>query len=397
MTADKKHVNLQDSIASFMDMHMFFALMILCGIGITMMTSTTVEIGYKGHEDAFFYVKKQMVFLLLGILCIFALTKIRLAYWEQLGPLLLVVTIALLVMVLIPGIGKSVNGSSRWIAFGPIGIQVSEFTKVAMIVYLSGYIVRHGSSVHKNFTAFINPMVLVGIIAVLLMMEPDFGSTVVLTALVFIMLYLGGVRLAPFILSTACSIAVMYFLARSDEERWSRVTTFWRPFDDPLGDGFQLTQALIAIGNGGLLGEGLGESIQKLFYLPEAHNDFIFAVLAEELGLVGIAILLCAYFAFVWRCFWLATYAQKQNMTFAQHIAYGCGIWFTLQATISVGVNMGLLPTKGLSLPFLSVGGSNLLASCIAVGLLMRVYIEVNQQGARRVHKPRRKTVSQAR
>ncbi len=391
---DKKQpsVNLESSIASVIDTHMFYALLILLGLGFIMMTSTTVELGYKGHEDAFYYMKKQLLFMLLGACCVLALTRIRLVYWEQLGPLLLVVTIALLVLVLVPGIGRSVNGSSRWLALGPIGLQVSEFAKVAMIIYLSGYIVRHGANVHKDFKAFINPMVLVAIIAILLMMEPDFGSTVVLTVLVFIMLYLGGVRLAPFILSTACSIAVMYLLAKSDPERWSRVTTFWRPFDDPLGDGFQLSQALIAIGSGGLFGEGLGNSIQKLFYLPEAHNDFIFAVLAEELGLLGISMLLAAYLIFIWRCFSLAQNAQKQNMTFAQHLAYGFGVWFALQATISVGVNMGLLPTKGLSLPFLSVGGSNLLASCIALGLLMRVYIEVNQQGARRVHKRKRRS-----
>ncbi len=398
MTVNKDQMgNMERSVGSIIDMQMFYALLVVCGLGFTMMTSSTVELGYKGYQDAFFYIKKQMVFMLLGGLCIFVLTKIRLAYWEQLGPLMLIVTIALLVMVLIPGIGRTVNGSSRWLAIGPVGLQISEFAKIAMIIYLAGYIVRHGANVHKDFKAFINPMVLVGIIAVLLMLEPDFGSTVVLTALVFIMLYLGGVRLAPFILSTICSIGVMYLLARSDAERWSRVTTFWRPFEDPLGDGFQLSQALIAIGSGGFFGEGLGESVQKLFYLPEAHNDFIFAVLAEELGLIGITLLLSAYLLFIWRCFWLAGYAQRQHMTFAQHLAYGCGIWFALQATVSVGVNMGLLPTKGLSLPFLSVGGSNLLASCIAVGLLMRVYIEANQQGARRVRKHKRTPMRRAR
>ena len=392
--SDNQHqtMTMEASISSMMDVRMFYALLILIGTGVIMMTSTTVELGYKGYGDAFYYVKKQMIFMLLGGLSVWVLTRIRLVYWERLGPFFLVVTIALLVLVLIPGIGRSVNGSSRWIVLGPIGLQVSEFAKVAMVVYLSGYIVRHGANVHKDFKAFINPMALVAIIAILLMMEPDFGSTVVLTALVFIMLYLGGVRLAPFILSTACSIGVMYLLAKSDPERWSRVTTFWRPFDDPLGDGFQLSQALIAIGSGGMFGEGLGESVQKLFYLPEAHNDFIFAVLAEELGLIGITILLCAYLVFIWRCFTLASSAQKQNMTFAQHLAYGFGIWFALQATISVGVNMGVLPTKGLSLPFLSVGGSNLLASCIALGLLMRVHVEVNQQGARRIHKRKRKS-----
>ena len=394
MAANDYSFDLQDSVARFMDVQMFMAILVICGIGIVMMTSTTVEIGYKTYEDAFYFIKKQLVFLFVGALCVYMLSKIRLAYWEQLGPLLLVASIALLVMVLIPGIGRSVNGSSRWLAIGPVGLQVSEFAKIAMIIYLSGYIVRHGANVQQRFAAFVNPMVLVGIISVLLMLEPDFGSTVVLTALVFAMLYLGGVRIAPFIISTLCSIGVLFLLAKSDVERWSRITSFWRPFEDPQGDGFQLSQALIAIGNGGTFGEGLGESIQKLFYLPEAHNDFIFAVLAEELGLIGITILLGAYLVFIWRCFWLASYAQKQQMKFAQHLAYGCGIWFALQATISVGVNMGVLPTKGLSLPFLSVGGSNLLASCIALGLLMRIYIESHQQGARRVYKRKRKQVS---
>ncbi len=389
MAATDKNLDTQQLIANYMDVYMLLALLVLLGVGITMMTSSTVEIAYKNHADAFYLVKKHMMFLMLGMLSIFAIARIRLAYWEQLGPTLLVITILLLVMVLVPGVGRSVNASSRWITLGPIALQVSEFAKVAMIIYLAGYIVRHGSNVQQKVTAFINPMALVGIIAVLLMMEPDFGSTVVLTALVFTMLYLGGVRLVPFILSTAFSVLIMYGLAKSNAERWSRVTTFWRPFEDPLGDGFQLTQALIAIGNGGIFGEGLGESIQKLFYLTEAHNDFVFAVLAEELGLVGVAILLSAYFVFIWRCFSLASSAQKQHMTFAQHIAYGCGILFTLQATIHVGVNMGLLPTKGLSMPFISVGGSNLLASCMAIGLLIRVYSEVNQQGARRVHRPR--------
>ena len=220
MVEVKQHTDqLESSISSYIDVQMFIALLILFGLGFTMMTSTTVELGYKNYQDAFFYIKKQMVFMLLGMLCILALTRVRLAYWEQLGPLLLIVTIILLVMVLIPGIGRTVNGSSRWIALGPVGLQVSEFAKVAMIIYLSGYIVRHGANVHKDFKAFINPMMLVTIIAVLLMLEPDFGSTVVLTALVFIMLYLGGVRLAPFIFSTACSIAVMYLLARSAPSR----------------------------------------------------------------------------------------------------------------------------------------------------------------------------------
>ena len=394
--ADNQRPDWQQRIADFSDVPLFVALLVLLGIGITMATSSTVEIGYKQHSDAFFYVKKQVAFLLLGLICIFTLRKIRLVYWQRLGPLVLIISMLLLVMVLIPGIGRTLNASSRWLALGPMTIQVSEFAKIAMIIYLAGYIVRHGADVQQKFSAFIHPMLLVGIICLLLMLEPDFGSSVVLMALVFIMLYLGGVRLAPFVLSACCSIAVLYLLAISNAERWSRVTSFWRPFEYRQDDGYQLSEALIAIGSGGLFGQGLGASIQKLFYLPYAHNDFIFAITAEELGLLGVAILLGAYLVLIWRCFCLAASAQAQKMRFAQHLAYGCGVWFLLQSTISMGVNMGMLPTKGLSLPFLSVGGSNLLAACIAVGLLMRVYTEVNQPGAQRVARSRRKTVKKA-
>ena len=289
------------------------------------------------------------------------------------------------------------NGSSRWLLVGPVAVQISEFAKLAMIIYLAGYMVRHGLRVQTKFTAFLNPLVVLGIVVVLLMLEPDFGSAVVFVVTVFAMLYLGGVRFTPFLLFTACSIALLVLLAISSPYRLERIASFMDPWADPFDTGFQLTQALIAIGNGGIFGVGIGEGIQKLFYLPEAHNDFVFAVLAEELGLIGVVILLAAYFVLIWRCFSLGNKAQSLHMIFAQNLAYGCGIWFTLQTTISLSVNMGMLPTKGLSLPFLSVGGSNLLASCIALGLLTRVYLEINQQGARRVHKPRHKTARSTR
>lgn len=390
MSVEQSVSNLQLSMGRFIDMKMFYALLILCGIGLTMVTSTTVEIAYKGYEDAFFYVKKQLVFLLFGLAAIFVMSRMRLAFWEQLGPLLLVVSVVLLVMVLIPGVGRTVNGSSRWLAVGSISLQVSEFAKVAMIIYLSGYIVRHGLKVQTKFGAFLNPLVILSVIVLLLMLEPDFGSAVVLAATVFMMLYLGGVRMIPFLLFTLCSVGVMALLVVSSPYRMQRMISFMNPWADPYNSGFQLTQALIAIGNGGFFGVGFGESVQKLFYLPEAHNDFVFAVLAEEMGLLGVAVLLTAYVILIWRCFDLASKAQHQKMIFAQNIAYGCGIWFAVQTTISLSVNMGVLPTKGLSLPFLSVGGSNLLASCLAIGLLVRVYIEVTQQGARRIARRRK-------
>ena len=375
------------SVSRYIDLQMFYALLILFGFGVIMMMSTTVEMSYKNYDSAFYYAKKHLIFLMLGLITIFTVSRIRLAIWEQLGPWMLFVSVVLLVMVLMPGIGRTVNGSSRWLAIGPFSLQVSEFAKVAMIVYLSGYIVRHGPKVQTKFGAFLNPLAVLSIIVLLLMLEPDFGSAVVFAATVFTMLYLGGVRITPFLLFTLCSVGVMVLLAISSPYRMERIVSFMDPWADPYNSGFQLTQALIAIGNGGIFGAGFGESVQKLFYLPEAHNDFVFAVLAEEMGLLGVAVLLATYFIFIWRCFDLAARAQKQQMAFAQNIANGLGVGFTLQASISLCVNMGLLPTKGLSLPFLSVGGSNLLASCIAVGLLVRVYIEINRQGARKVNK----------
>lgn len=393
MSTNSQLSELEFSISQYADVRMFYAILVLFGFGIIMAASTTVEMAYKDHADAFFYVKKQLVFLLLGLFCLFVVSQIRLVYWENLGPLLLVVSIAALTLVLIPGLGRSVNGSSRWLMIGPIGIQISEFAKIAMIIYLSGYMVRHSLRVQNKFGAFLNPLVILGLIVVLLILEPDFGSAVVFVVTVFAMLYLGGVRFTPFLLFTMAAIALLVLLAISSPYRLERIASFLDPWADPFDTGFQLTQALIAIGNGGVFGVGIGESIQKLFYLPEAHNDFVFAVLAEEMGLAGVIMLLVAYFVLIWRCFVLGKKAQNVQMAFAQNIAYGCGIWFALQTVISLSVNMGMLPTKGLSLPFLSVGGSNLLVSCIALGLLMRVYIEVSQQGARRVNKSRRKAM----
>lgn len=393
MSTKTSSTEIEMSLSQYVDVRMFYGMLILFGIGIIMAASTTVEMAYKDHADALFYIKKQLVFISLGLLSLFLVSRIRLVYWEKLGPLILVVSIALLALVLIPGVGRSVNGSSRWLAIGPVSLQVSEFAKVAMIVYLAGYIVRHGPRVQTKFGAFLNPMVILGVIVVLLLLEPDFGSAVVFVITVFTMLYLGGVRFTPFLLFTAFSFIALVLLAISSPYRLERISSFLDPWADPFDTGFQLTQALIAIGNGGVFGVGIGESVQKLFYLPEAHNDFVFAVLAEEMGLVGVVILLAAYFILIWRCFALGSKAQSLRMNFAQNLAYGCGIWFALQTIISLSVNMGMLPTKGLSLPFLSVGGSNLLATCIALGLLMRVYLEINQQGARRVRKPHRKHV----
>jgi len=387
MYVDSMPSDLHGSIARFMDVQMFLAILMIAGIGLIMLTSTTIDIAYRLHADDFFYVKKQLVFMSLGLASIIVVARVRLGIWERLGPLLLCLVIVLLFLVLVPGMGRTVNGSTRWLMVGPLGLQVSEFAKVAMIIYLSGYLVRHADNVETKLTAFLSPMTVLGLVILLLMLEPDFGSAMVFIVMMFGMMFLSGARILPLMSLIGVCIALMVSLAITSPYRMQRIIAFMDPWADAQDSGYQLTQALIAVGNGGISGVGIGESVQKLFHLPEAHNDFIFAVLAEEMGLIGVAILLLSYFIFIWRCFDLGNKAQIQQMKFAQNIAYGCGIWFGLQTVISLCVNMGMLPTKGLSLPFISVGGSNLLASCIAIGLLMRVYMEVSTQGVNKARK----------
>ena len=387
MYVDSMPSDLHGSIARFMDVQMFLAILMIAGIGLIMLTSTTIDIAYRLHADDFFYVKKQLVFMSLGLASIIVVARVRLGIWERLGPLLLCLVIVLLFLVLVPGMGRTVNGSTRWLMVGPLGLQVSEFAKVAMIIYLSGYLVRHADNVETKLTAFLSPMTVLGLVILLLMLEPDFGSAMVFMLMMFGMMFLSGARILPLLSLIGVCIALMVSLAITSPYRMQRIIAFMDPWADAQDSGYQLTQALIAVGNGGISGVGIGESVQKLFHLPEAHNDFIFAVLAEEMGLIGVAILLLSYFIFIWRCFDLGNKAQIQQMKFAQNIAYGCGIWFGLQTVISLCVNMGMLPTKGLSLPFISVGGSNLLASCIAIGLLMRVYMEVSTQGVNKARK----------
>jgi len=387
MYVDSMPSDLHGSIARFMDVQMFLAILMIAGIGLIMLTSTTIDIAYRLHADDFFYVKKQLVFMSLGLASIIVVARVRLGIWERLGPLLLCLVIVLLFLVLVPGMGRTVNGSTRWLMVGPLGLQVSEFAKVAMIIYLSGYLVRHADNVETKLTAFLSPMTVLGLVILLLMLEPDFGSAMVFMLMMFGMMFLSGARILPLMSLIGACIALMVSLAITSPYRMQRIIAFMDPWADAQDSGYQLTQALIAVGNGGISGVGIGESVQKLFHLPEAHNDFIFAVLAEEMGLIGVAILLLSYFIFIWRCFDLGNKAQIQQMKFAQNIAYGCGIWFGLQTVISLCVNMGMLPTKGLSLPFISVGGSNLLASCIAIGLLVRVYMEVSTQGVNKARK----------
>jgi cell division protein FtsW len=298
--------------------------------------------------------------------------------WRQAGPLLLLAAFGLLVLVLVPGIGKEVNGSMRWIALGPINVQASELAKLFALIYVAGYLKRHCEDLRTadfrtSALALLRPM---AVLAVLLLLEPDFGSVVVLMATALVMVFLAGVNLRQFGTLQVGTLLVMAALIYSSPYRRERLLSFMDPWADAQASGYQLTQALIAIGRGELFGVGLGASVQKLFYLPESYTDFLFAVLAEELGLVGILSVIVLFVILVWRAFEIGHRAERLGKEFSAYLAYGIGLLFGLQALFNIGVNMGVLPTKGLTLPLMSYGGSSLVVMCVALALLLRIDVE---------------------
>ncbi|MFA6302082.1 MAG: putative lipid II flippase FtsW [Legionella sp.] len=342
-------------------------------IGLMMVASSSVMISTKYFHQPFHFLIRQACYLFAGLMIALIVVRTDSSVWEKISMPMLVVCLILLLLVLVPGIGRSVNGSRRWLAFGPIGVQVSELAKLTLIFYLSGYLVRQKDAVTGSIFGFIKPMVILGVVAVLLLMEPDFGATVVISGTVMAMLFLAGVRLRYYIGLMLVVSGALAMLAISSPYRVARLTAFLDPWADQYNSGYQLTQSLIAFGRGGWMGSGLGESIQKLLYLPEAHTDFLFAVLAEEMGLVGILVVLVLYSILVARGLLIGYTAHTQDRLFASFTAYGLTFWLGLQAAINMGVNAGLLPTKGLTLPLLSYGGASMVINCVVVALLLRI------------------------
>ncbi len=382
--AGKKAMSFDIELVKYCDTKLMFAVVMLLGIGLVMVASSSIEIADRATGDPLYYFKRQFIFALMGIFSGFALTKVRLAHWENSGMAILLFMVILLLLVLIPGLGRTVNGSTRWLAIGPFGLQVSEVVKLLLIVYLAGYVVRQGKQIRESFIGFVKPMLVLVVLFTFLLLQPDFGAAMVLLITALGMLYLAGVKFWKFGVLLMTSAISMGFVAISSPYRVERFTAFLNPWSDPFGSGFQLTQSLIAIGSGAWSGLGLGASVQKLFYLPEAHTDFVFAVIAEELGLLGVSAVLALFVLLIYRCFAIGKMVEKKGMKFGAQIAYGIGIWLGLQAFINIGVNTGVLPTKGLTLPFISAGGSSLLVVCMAIGLLTRVYMEGHAKSLRR-------------
>ncbi len=358
---------------AFYDKWLIAAVVGLIILGLMMVASSSVMISTKTFHQPFHFLIRQVCYLGAGLMVACVIMRIDSSVWERLSVPLVLICLLMLVLVLIPGVGRLVNGSRRWLAFGPIGIQVSELAKVAMIFYLAGYLVRQQAMVKDSIMGFIKPMMVLAIFSFLLLLEPDFGATVVITGTVMAVLFLTGVKLRYYLGLVVVVAGSLVLLAVSSPYRIARLTGFLNPWADQFDSGYQLTQSLIAFGRGGWFGAGLGESVQKLFYLPEAHTDFLFAVLAEELGLFGILLVLTLYSILVFRGLMIGFNAYCQQRLFAAYTAYGITFWLGLQAAINMGVNSGLLPTKGLTLPLMSYGGASMMVCVCAIALLLRI------------------------
>lgn len=348
----------------------------LLGLGLMMVASSSIMISDRQYGHGFYYLMKQSAYLFLGCMLALMLTRIKLKMWQNMGGYLVILSFLLLLAVLVPGLGREVNGSMRWLSVGPLSLQVSELVKLFVIVYLAGYMVRRQEEVQTRIRGFLKPLSIVGGISLLLLQQPDFGATAVLTATTLAMLFLGGVRLWQFIFLLIAAAVVLAVVAISEPYRLLRLTTFLHPWSNPYDTGYQLTQSLIAFGRGGVFGLGLGNSVQKLFYLPEAHTDFVFAVLGEELGLIGELSVILLFSIFIGRSMFLSYKSYKNGRLFNAYLGWGLSLYLGLQALINIGVNVGILPTKGLTLPLMSYGGTSLLMNCIVVGILLRVAIE---------------------
>ena len=359
----------------------------LLGLGFVMVTSASLHLGVKVANDISHYPLKQLAHILIALGLAAGVTKISMKTWEDMGLYLFIAGLGLLLVVLVPGIGIKVNGSIRWLSIVGLRVQVSEVVKLISVLYIASYVTRHIDHVRKSAFGLLKPLMLFSVAFVLLLMEPDFGSAVVILVIAMSMMFLGGARLSQFvvllILFSVLAVMVVYI----SPYRMARVLSFTDPWADAKNTGFQLTQALIAFGQGEFLGAGLGNGIQKLFYLPEAHTDFLFSVLGEELGLIGVMLTIGLFAVLITRAFRIGELAEKCGHKFSGLVAYGLAIWFGFQSFVNMGVNMGMLPTKGLTLPLMSYGGGSMIVMCCAVALLFRINYELIEHGKNHVKK----------
>lgn len=374
--------NQKQRVLADFDQALVWSAVLLLSIGLIMIYSASIAIAEAqfGADRAGYYLLRHSAYLAVGLLLGLVAFQVPMRIWQKYVTYLFLISVLMLALVLVPGIGHEVNGSQRWISLYVVNIQPSEFVKLFMVLYAADYVSRKAADLNSFLKGFLPITVVLSIVGFLLLLEPDFGAFFVVTALVMSILFLGGVSLKIFI-ALICILAVgLYELILSSEYRMARVVAFMDPWADPYGKGYQLSHALIAFGRGEWFGVGLGGSVEKLFYLPEAHTDFLLSVLAEELGFVGVAAVILLFIWLIMRAFVIGRLAAKLGNPFSALVAQGIGMWIGVQALINMGVNMGVLPTKGLTLPLLSFGGSSITANCIALAVILRIDWENRQR-----------------
>jgi cell division protein FtsW len=386
MSTVKKHTGILP-MTDFgrMDAWLLINTLLLVSLSIVMVYSATIVTDAQSYASGIGRAGKHAIYVAVGLLGMTVIAHIPMSFWQRFARHFMVFGVLLLALILIPGIGYEVNGSTRWLVLGPLRIQPSEFMKLFMIIYMADYLTRRRAQLKSFKLGVLNIAVVVGIVGGLLLLEPDLGTTIVIASTVFAMMYVSGVRYSHMLLCVIVAGTAFVLLAVLSPYRLERVMSFQNPWADPWDSGFQLSQALIAFGRGEWFGMGLGQSIQKLFYLPHAANDFLAAVIAEELGFAGMLVLISMYVAFLWRGFSIAAKAEKSGHDFAARSAHGVIILISLQAIVNLGVNMGVLPTKGITLPLMSYGGSSIIVTLALVGLVFAVDRELRTPaGSRR-------------
>ena len=359
------------------DTLLLIAIIALLMGGMVMMTSASMSFAENKQGVPFYYLYKQGIAACLGLFAGFLFFLKPTDYWEKLGILTPLIAIGLLCLVFIPGIGVEANGAYRWIKLGPLpNIQVVDPARLLLLIYIAGYCFRQKKQVEMNFISLIKLMIFVLPTCILLLFQPDFGSTVVLLGIVAASFFVAGFKFRYIIVLITALALAFWALIVTFPYRLTRVTSFLDPFKDAFGAGYQLANSEIAIGQGGWLGVGLGESVQKLGFLPEAHTDFIFAIIAEEFGMIGVLLLIGIYGLIIWRIFFISLKAIKNNRVFQGYLSFSIGIWITAQVIIHIGVNMGIMPTKGLILPLVSYGSSNMVITLITLAIVLRIGCE---------------------
>ena len=344
----------------------------LISIGVIAIASASIEYGDFHFGNPWHHTQRHAAYLMLAI------TLGALAYMapaasvQRLSPWLLFLAVALLILVMIPGIGREVNGAQRWLPLGVITVQPSEFAKLAVLLYAAGYLVRQEEAVRHHWSGLAKLIAILSVVAALLLLEPDFGATVIIVGVVVGMTFLAGAKLVYVLAMLAAAAMALAFLVLSAPYRMKRLTAYQDPWADPFGSGFQLVQSLIAFGQGEWWGVGLGNSVQKLFYLPEAHTDFVFSIWSEETGLIGATAMIALFVMLIARVLNIGWRAAAQHRLFEAYVCFGAALMFAGQAFVNMGASSGLLPTKGLTLPFVSYGGNSLIVNCMLLGMVLR-------------------------